>query len=425
MKTLLNLIIVLVFISLNSSTASTKNEKQLRAFDQPDSIKILTEYSLFSEYYKNKDYKSALPYGWSVLKMDPNRFAKWIYYKMEDCLWYLHDSSDASPERITSLTDTTLYLYDLAIENFPEAKGYFQLRKAYASEIWTDAPVDTVISEYETAIATDPSISSYYYNRLGQLYKKNMEENPMFRSKAIDIYSMLSEREPDSPQWPIELESLVENIDELVDLTKKTWDLDKDNLAKAWKYASLAIKANRYEEAIVPLEFLVEKEPESINYWNQLATVYQKIDKLDKAESALKKLISLDPENKVHYLNLGILYKDKGQLSAARTQYQKANDIGNGWGQAIFNEGLLYEQAARGCTFDFDTKLVYQLAVDTYRRAKNTDPTIAAQAQERINALSNSVPTKEDYFFRKLKSGTSVPITGNCFGWIGRSITVP
>ena len=75
-----------------------------------------------------------------------------------------------------------------------------------------------------------------------------------------------------------------------------------------------------------------------------------------KAENAVKKLIQIDPENKVHYLNLGILYKDKGQLAAARTQYQKASDVGKGWGQAIFYEGLLYEQAARSCEFNFETK---------------------------------------------------------------------
>lgn len=417
-------LLALVF-TINCSTASTKIENREYIYSPTDSAKILTEYSLFSEYYKNKDCISALPYGWSVLQMDPKRFAKWIYYKMEDCFWYLHDSSNASPEMIKSINDTILYFYGLALEHFPEAKGYFQVRKAFVSEIWLGEKDEIVIKEYEDAFSFDPNLSSYYYNRLGQLYKRNYTDNTENRTKAIDLYSLLGEKEPNNPQWPIELETLVENIDELVDLRKKTWDLDKENLAKAWNYTALAIKASRFEEAIVALEFLVDKEPASINYWNQLASAYQKMDKLDKAEAALKKLIQLDPDNKVHYLNLGILYKDKGQLSAARTQYQKANDIGKGWGQAIFNEGLLYEQSARGCEFNFDTKLVYLLAVDTYRKAKNVDASIAQQAQDRINALSNSVPTKEDYFFRKLKSGSVIPITGSCFGWIGKSVTVP
>ena len=47
------------------------------------------------------------------------------------------------------------------------------------------------------------------------------------------------------------------------------------------------------------------------------------------------------------------------------------------------------------------------------------------QAQNRINVLSTSVPTQEDYFFRGYKSGDIIPITHNCFEWIGKSITVP
>ena len=91
---------------------------------------------------------------------------------------------------------------------------------------------------------------------------------------------------------------------------------------------------------------------------------------------------------------------------------------------AIFSVGLLYEQAARDCAFDFKTKLVYLLAQDTYRRAVSIDPSLA-QARDRIGALSSSIPTQEDWFFNKYKSGDVIPITGDCFTWIGKSITVP
>jgi len=35
------------------------------------------------------------------------------------------------------------------------------------------------------------------------------------------------------------------------------------------------------------------------------------------------------------------------------------------------------------------------------------------------------VPSQEDWFFNKKKSGDVIPITGDCFGWIGKSVTVP
>ncbi len=389
-----------------------------------DSTKILELYSLFSEYYKNKDYQSAVPYGWQVLGMNPSKFSKYIYYKMEEALWYLHDSTDTAPEQKQAIADTITYLYNMAEKYNPDAKGYFEARKAFVEESWLNVPADSVIADYEHAIQYNPDLDPYYYNKLGQLYKNNASDSNDYKSKAIDLYTKLSDKYPDDPQWPQELESLVENIDELVALTKKNWENDKENPEKAWKYASTAMKANNFQEAIIPLEFLVQQSPESVNYWTQLAQAYQKTDQLNKAEEAYKKLIQLDPQNKNHYLNLGLVYKDKGQLAAARTQFQKANDIGNGWAQAVYYEGLLYEQAARNCTFDFNAKVVYQIAVDTYRKALSIDPNFT-QARERINALSGSIPTQEDYFFRKYKSGQTVSPSGDCYTWIGKSVTVP
>lgn len=388
-------------------------------------MKVLELYSLFSEYHKNKDYNSALPYGWQVLECDEKKFAKWIYYKMEDCLWYLHDSSDIAEDEIKAIEDSIPGFYDMAIENYPSARGYFQSRKAFVSETWLELDADSLIPLYEKAIEYDPNILTYYYHRLGQLYRANMDDvSNDYKQKALDLYNYLSEKEPDNPQWQYELETLVENIDELVDILKKAWDLDPENLEKAWKYASNALKANRYDEAITALEFLVSKNPESVSYWNQLATAYQKTDQFNKAEEAYKKLTQLEPNKKEHLLNLGILAKDKGQLAQARSYYQKASEVGGGWGLPIYYEGNLYEQAARNCGFEFEDKLVYQLAVDTYKKAVSMDPSVT-QAKDRISALSNSVPTQEDYFFRGLKSGQTIPITGSCYSWINKSITVP
>jgi tetratricopeptide (TPR) repeat protein len=389
-----------------------------------DSMKLLAQYSLFSEYHKNKDYQSALPYGWNVLQIDKKKFAKWIYFKMEDCLWYMHDSTGLSADQAKIIADTTLYLYNLAAEYDLEAKGYFLAKKAFISETWLGVNDATVRSEYEKAIAADSTISTYYYDRLGDLYLAKKDENPEYKMKGLDLYQYLSNKEPDNQVWPEKQEKFVDNLGELVDLAKKQWDLDPQSLEKAWKYASVAIRDKKYAEAITALEFLVSKSPSSVSYWTQLASTYNKNGQLDKAESAYKKLISLEPDKKEDYLNLGILYRDKNQFAAARSEFEKASQVGNGWGLPIYYIGNLYEQAARNCGFEFEDKLVYLLAVDTYKRAISMDPSVT-QAQERIGALATSVPSKEDYFFRGLKSGQSVSITGKCYDWIGKSVTVP
>lgn len=417
--------IVVLTISALLVTANMHCAKSGTILSNSDSIKVLEKYSLFSEYHKNKDYSSALPFGWEVLSMDPARFSKWVYYKMEDCLWFVHDSSSAAaPEEIQAIEDTIVEFYDMAMQYYPDGKAYFQQRKAFVCETWLELLPEVCIAEYQKAIELNPDTDAYYYHRLGQLYINNNSDENDYKMKAIDVYTLLSLREPDNSQWPDILSELVDNVDQLLDIRKKNWELDRDNLEKAWTYAAECIRAQDYSRAIEPLEFLTQKSPETLNYWNQLATAYNKVGRYDEAESAFQKLIGLDPANKDFYFNLGLIYKEQGKLSKARQYFETANDKAGGWGMAIFSIGLLYEQAARGCAFDFKTKVVYQLAQDTYRRAYNMDANLT-QARDRIGALSGSVPSKEDYFFYGYKSGDVIAVSGDCFGWIGKSITVP
>lgn len=387
----------------------------------PDSMKVLTNYSLFSEYQKNKDCESAVPYGWKVLQADPQKFSKWIFYKMEDCLWKLHDSTNTDPQLKKSVQDTIIYFYNLAIKYRPEDKGYFEARKAYVSELWLSLPADTVISEYELAIKWQPTISTFYYDQLGQLFKNNDNGDNGYKLKALDIYNTLSDREPDNELWNNRKKELVDNIDELLKIVKAAWEKDKTNPKKAKELAGVAIQASVFKDAIEPLEFLVSQEPDNAGYLTQLASCYQKVDDLNNAEKAYQKIISMQPNNKDNYFNLGIIYKDMGRYAQARSEFITASEKGGNWALPIYYEGYLYEQAASNCT-DFDRKVVYLLAYNTYKKALSMDGSLG-QARDRVSALSGVIPTKEDYFFRNLKSGQTIPIT--CVGWISRSVTVP
>lgn len=413
-----------IIISFMLISSASGNIKQLTPPSDCDSLETLKLYSLFSEYHKNKDYQSAMPYGWQVLECDKKKFAKWIYYKMEDCMWYLHDSTDADLAAQFFVDDSIISFYDMAIKYYPDGEAYFQVRKAFVSETWLELPADVCIPEYEKAYQLNPDMDSYYLNRLGQLYIANESDDNDFLSNAIKLYSDLSIKEPDNPLWPEILTTISPDPGVILDALLKTWELNPESLEKAWNYASACIRYQEYERAIPALEFLTNKAPETINYWNQLATCYNKTGDQDAAEKAYQKLIELDPANKDNYFNLGLIYKEQGKLSKARQYFETANDKAGGWGMAIYSIGLLYEQSARNCTFDFPTKLVYLLAQETYRRAVNIDPSLS-QARDRINALSSSIPSQEDIFFQKLKSGDVVPIKGDCFTWIGKSVTIP
>ncbi len=421
LKTLKFFFIALVaMMSLSSSIISAKVVKA-------DSLNLLAEFSLFNEYHKNKDFKSSEAHGWNVIHTKPQDFIKYkLFKKMEDVLWYLHDSLATTDEEKMKLTDTTLYFYDIAIQNEPDKKGTYLVRKAFILEMWKKAPVDVTIKAYEDAFAADANIDTYYKDRLGIIYSTNADETNGYKDKALDLYLGLQEADPNNEIWISRVTALAEDENQLMDFKKKSWDLNKDSIEKAWTYANTCLRFKSYERAVEPLEFLVKKAPDVVNYMKELARCYDKLEEREKALEAYKTLIKLDPENKDNYVNLAIIYKDMDQLSTSRNYLKQASKIDPSWDYPIFIEAQLYEHAVRNCgSFEFMDRCVYQYAVSTYQRCRSLGGQFASRASDRISALASTVPQKEDYFFRKLSSGTTIKIEGGCYNWIGGSIVVP
>lgn len=392
---------------------------------QPDTLKIYRKWSLFSEYHKNSDYETALPYGFEILEIDPAKF-KTIFLKLEDCIIYLHDSTDVSQDFKESLADTLMLVYDLAIKTQPQNAAYYYKKKGYYLESWYTGRELDAIEAYEKAYELDKDLDFYYVDRLGLLYIKLADEENDFRLKAFKLYQEASTKDPNN-SLPLErMKNLAENIEQLIEITYNAWQLDKENIQKAWQYSSITYQTGEYEKAIEPLEFLVQRVSDNETYWARLATSYQKTEKYQKAINAYKKALELNKSVREYLLNIGICYKELGQFSTARNYFYQAAELSKGWGLPYIYEATLYQAAVQKCgSFEFMDKVVLKLAVDTYAKAKAIDPSVASLADDAIRSLSNSIPTKEEYFFRKLKSGQTIKIEGNCYNWIGKSITVP
>lgn len=422
-KTFLPLFFVLAFAT------NTKASTVTNSLFFSDSVNVMVEASLFFEAYKNKQYEMwTIEKGFNVVNNDPNfQNNKYtVYRKIDKVIFEVYQDSSTSAELRELLADTVLYLYDKAIKYDPDYAGTYMVKKGYILNEWKNVEPEIAIAAYEEGFASGKEIINevYYLDQLGTLYVDNISDENDYQLKALDIYLKLSDMEPDNGRWPGKVTSLAEDEKQLQGFLKKAWEADKDNDEKAWKYARMCKRLDDYEASIEPLKFLIEKNPEVINYWNEIARAYQKIDQTDMAVNSYKELINLQPDNRDSYFNLALLYKDMGQLSVARSYLNRAAKASPGWDYPLFIEAGLYEQAARSCGFEFEDKVVYQLAVNTYQQVVKMNGEHSSQAADRIRALENSVPTKEDYFFRKIKTGDTIKIEGRCYDWIGKSITV-
>jgi hypothetical protein len=265
------LLLILIFGSVNLS-ATVKPV-------QTDSSVIA--FSLFYEAYRTKDYSFAYEKGWPVIEKYASKFLQYKpFAKMDDVITFLHDSVATTDEEKKMYADTMLYVLDKALET-EGVKGpeKFVIRKPFIFETWTDAPVEDKIAMYLDAFGKLETVNTYYKNRLGQLYKDNITDDNDYKLKAIDIYSELAEIEPDNDLWNQILVSIIgDNPEELADVRQRSWELNKEDLGKAYIYAETCIRSQLYERALEPLLFLTEKSPEVINYWRKLVTVYSRLE---------------------------------------------------------------------------------------------------------------------------------------------------
>jgi len=390
-------------------------------------VNLIAEFSLFYESYKNKDYKSAEPHGWIIIDTDPSQFLKYRpFKKMEDIITFMHDSVATTKEEKDAYTAKAIKLYDRSVEVGAKDPEYFIMKKAYVIEQWSEATPDEKIEAYLTALEKNPNADPFYKDHLGLLYANNATDENGYKLKALELYLKLAEEDSENETWNSRITDLAEDMNQLVEYMKKAWDLDKDNMEKAWKYAEMCSKAEQFDKAIEPLEFLCAKSPEVVTYWRKLTTLYQKVGRTDDAIKAYKTLIELDPTNRDNYFNIAIIYNKLDQLSVARSYLQKASKASDeSWDLPVYLEAQLYEKAAsQSGSFEFMDKCVYKLASDTYSQAARIGGSMSSSASERVKALENSIPKQEDYFFRKYKSGDVIKIEGDTYGWINRSITV-
>jgi len=141
----------------------------LFAQDDCEADRVLNNYKMFSEYHRAKDYYSAIPFGWMVLYCNKTTYAKWIYYKMEECLLSVHDSKNIPKEEIRTIEDNIVVLYNMAIKYYPDANEHFSNRKAYFTKKYlgsneTNSPTNLENSTYRDIY---PNIFAGYKQPIG------------------------------------------------------------------------------------------------------------------------------------------------------------------------------------------------------------------------------------------------------------------
>ncbi len=131
-----------------------------------------------------------------------------------------------------------------------------------------------------------------------------------------------------------------------------------------------------------------------------------------------------DPEKKAKYnlLIAKIYYGDIKDFRSSRKFALAAAQNKPNWGDPFILIGKLYASSGPLCGpgRGWDSQIVTWPAIDMFRKAKQVDPNVSAEANKWISTYTKYMPSGEDIFIRSLKEGASFRV--GC--WIQENTTI-
>lgn len=419
-----------------------------------DSIRCLTNISLFIPYAKSNNYKDAYPF-WKVVYDECPASTKNIYiYGANIINWQISQETDAAKKE--ALINDLMKLYDDRIKYFGNDKQYGKdwivSRKAQSyNQLMGEKTDPNVIYKWTGEVLdefkekTEPLAISLYMFASFKLFQGDSEKykeqyvNDFLKCSAyIDTELAVAQAANN--------EKDVENI-----MARKT-EIEQNFAASG--AADCEILQSIYAPKIV-------ENKENLDFLKETMTLLHRVGCKDgdayisaaeyahniqpTAESAMglgsKALRDKDNATAEKYYNEAIsmtedpnikadLYYALGALAAQQGQYSKAKQyclkaIGEkpSYGRAYVIIGQIYAAGGR-TVFPDDAvlaKTVYYAAVDKLERARQVDPAVADEVNKLIATYKQYYPTKEEVFMHpSLNAGDNFSIGG----WIGETVKI-
>ena len=421
-----------IFLTLAFSAYLTPSAYAQNQTRPPDSV--LVKYSLFYEYYKNKDYESALPYLKWLLKNAPTFRGDKNWERAIKVYEGLAEREEDDQKRRAYL-DTALMIFDQAVDTLKKAgvkvdEFEWTLRKGhFIQSHQDDLPdlQDQVLDLYLKAFEMDPERLDSYYAKyiVAELVRRGEKDQAVaFMEKAEPYFK----DEPDVIAYFDRVRNtLFTTPEERMAFLEKQLQEEPDNIEIIRELLGIYRELGMYDKVEEMAQKLAQMQPSAESYM-LLAQIKRETGDNQAALSYYRKALELakDPQVKRDiYYNMAQIYLEEGQLQKARTYARRALQLDPKFGPAYILIGDIYVTAVQQeGKYDRKDRAVFWLALDYYERAKQVDPSVAAEANQKIRTYRKYLPSVEDLFFMGLKPGDPYKIDYEPYAWINETTKV-
>lgn len=438
-----------------------------------DSNECMQDLSIFAEFAKVKNYKSAFE-PWMKVRSECPTINVAIYSYGERIL---KDRIEAgTPEEQEAAKKDIVKLYDEWVVNFPKKRnksvvGDIISKKAQALLDYKLADLKEIYSTFDEAYQkdaksfTNPKFLYNYFKTMYDRYKKQDAEVTM--ELLFNKYEEVSEKfEYESTELAKKLDVILKKEEAGIALTsretrsKRIYNVNSNAIGTFLSNLDAIIAKEATCENLIPLyqrnfeanktdalwikraasrmdskecsddplfvtlvEALHALEPSADSAY-YLGLLNDKSGNADEALKYYEESIALETDNykkaKI-LLKIANKFKAAGRKSSARNYANKALSFQPSLGRAYLLIANMYADSANQCgESQFEKLSVYWLAADVAKKAGQVDASLKMVARKTVESYMGRAPSKTD-IFTEGNAGTVIKYT--C--WINRSVTVP
>ena len=455
-KTVLFTIIISVFlIQATASQAAVESEEGAEDYSwspqdscvktPADEQKLLEQYSLYREFFKQDNYIDALKH-WRWVMANAPGYRETPFYDGITMYESFVDKEQDSVKR-ELLIDTLFMLYDKRIDCHGKM-GYVLGRKAYSMYKLRPKDYQNVYNTFKTSIDLQGDKSEYfllvpYFNYTVIMWKLREIEPGTVIDTYDKLMSIIDNNVKAGTEDAANFEKVKPAIDQilperlmsceyLINRFNERWETEKDDIYLVTGYYNafrnardtLGNTCTDSEVYFTVLRQLHKLNPSSSTA-EQMAILLFKEGKEAEAIEMFNNAIALetDVNQKAEWcLNIAKIFKSQGKFSQSRTYAYKTLEFRPDWGAPYMLIGDLYASSGSLCGpgTGFDSQVVVWVAIDKYYKAKSVDPSVSDDANAQIAKYSQYMPSKTDLFDRGIDEGSSYTV--GC--WINETTTV-
>ena len=400
----------------------------------PDSAECIKYLSYYTEYFKQKNYDSALPNWRQAYKLCPPTSRYTMLSNGTTLIKRLIQQNAKNPVYKAALVDSLMTIYDQRVEFWPKyattslnnkALDVYNFMKNEPMKMYKVLSDVIAVNKEQTT----PNIFLFHMNTAVDLYKDGLLDPETVINAYEDAVKYLGEAKPknDTEKAAIEkttgdvenlfISSQVASCENLIALFGPRYEADPQNLDLAKnivRMMSVTDGCTDNDLFLNSVTTMYTLEP-SYNSAYFLYKLYSSRGDLDNAIKYMEEAINAeesDSETDAGYcFELAAFCYKNGKNAKAIESAQKAVELSDTFdGKAYMLMGTLWGSLVCPGN-DIETRAKYWVAVDYMNKAKNADPALADDANNYIKQYSAYYPQTAEAFMYDVTDGQAYTVS--------------